>query len=332
MIPTFEDNRTQAQASYFRGDVVLSSKPEIVAIEGTNYCNLKCVMCPRGEPDIMRRPLGHMSDDVLRAIIEKSDQFAQPCWFHWMGEPLMNPNVFAQIELAKEKIPQVGISTNATLLHEENQQRILDSSLDVLLIALDGDTKEVYERTRKSARFTFEEVCANAEGFLARRASQGRTRPTVIMSFIVMDDNAADAESFKEHWQRLGADVVLVKTMINWGGQEPEVFDVLQVADRKEKLASPRPHPCKFMWESVMVTWDGKVSPCCYDFDAKMVMGDLKTQTMDEIWNGPAYVALRRAELEGRNNCELCANCSQAPGGAVESSELVVSYTILGGP
>ena len=65
-----------------------------------------------------------------------------------------------------------------------------------------------------------------------------------------------------------------------------------------------------------MVTWDGRVVPCCFDFDAKVVLGDLKTQTMEEIWNGPAYIELRKAELEGRNRSELCANCNQAPGHA----------------
>lgn len=311
---SYEQNRLLAEHEYNIRTVVLKSKPEIFAIESTNFCNIKCVMCPRGEPDIMRRPLGHMSNEVLQRVIDQAEYFAAPAWLHWFGEPLMNPMLFEQIEIAKQKIHNLGISTNATLLNEANQQRILESNLDSIIIAIDGDSKSVYERVRKSARFTFDEVCANTEGFLARRNAAGLHRPRVTLSIIVMDETAGDLQNFKRHWEQHGADEILFKPFVNWGGQKSETFDNLEIVSQRAKLSSPRAHPCKFMWESLLVTWDGRVVPCCYDFDAKLVLGDLKTQTMDEIWNGPAYVELRKAELEGRNRSELCRNCSQAPG------------------
>ena len=79
-------------------------------------------------------------------------------------------------------------------------------------------------------------------------------------------------------------------------------------------LKIPRKHPCKTLWHNLVIAWDGRVLPCCFDFDAKSVMGDIRVQTLDEIWNGPAYVKLRQLELQGRNNTPLCANCTQAPG------------------
>ena len=82
------------------------------------------------------------------------------------------------------------------------------------------------------------------------------------------------------------------------------------------RYQSPRVHNCKFLWESVVIAWDGRVVPCCFDYDAKMVLGDLKRSSLAEIWNSPAYVELRRAELEGRNCNPLCANCADAPGHA----------------
>lgn len=298
---SYEQNKLLAKRDYNNRSLVLESKPEVFAIESTNYCNIKCVMCPRGEPDIMRRPLGHMSNAVLKRVIDQAEYFTQPVWLHWFGEPLMNPNLFRQIDIAKQKVPNLGISTNATLLHEKNHMRILESQLDSIMIAIDGDTKEVYERVRKSARFTFEEVCANAEAFLARRELLGLKRPWVTLSIIVMDETEGDLERFKQHWEQRGADEVLFKPFANWGGQGSTTFDDLEVIGQRAKLASPRAHPCKYLWESMVVTWDGRVVPCCFDFDAKLVLGDLKTQTMDEIWNGPAYIELRKAEVEGRN-------------------------------
>src|SRR5580765_611584 len=131
-------------------------------------------MCPRGEPDIMSRSVGHMDSALFEKILDDAVYFSSPCWFHWFGEPLMNPRLFEQIAVAKRNVPNLGISTNATLLNAKNAQNILDSGLDTLLIALDGATKDVYEQVRKGP-FSFEEVRENVERFLALKG--GRTKP-----------------------------------------------------------------------------------------------------------------------------------------------------------
>jgi hypothetical protein len=69
-------------------------------------------MCPRGEPDIMERSLGNMTDDLFAKILDDIDFYKEPCWFYRIGEPLMNPRLFHQIEMAKSKgVPNLGIST-----------------------------------------------------------------------------------------------------------------------------------------------------------------------------------------------------------------------------
>ncbi len=61
--------------------------------------------------------------------------------------------------------------------------------------------------------------------------------------------------------------------------------------------------------------WDGRVVPCCFDFNAVNTMGDLNAQTLEEIWNGPKYVALAASwRLAQKNDTPLCAKCSEAPG------------------
>ena len=135
------------------------------AIESTNHCNLRCVMCPRGEPDIMERSLGTMSDGLFQKILDDAKFFTDPCWFHWFGEPLMHPRLFEQIALAKSRgVPNLGISTNGTLLDAARSRAILDSPLDTLMIAVDGTSKEVYERIGISSTFTFEQVVENVRG------------------------------------------------------------------------------------------------------------------------------------------------------------------------
>jgi radical SAM protein with 4Fe4S-binding SPASM domain len=308
------DNAYWCDHGYHHGEVVLRNLPEVCAIESTNYCNIKCIMCPRGEPDVMTRALGHMDNALFRRILDQAAFFSEPCWFHWFGEPLLNPRLFDQIALAKQRIPNLGISTNATLLHARHADQILDSGLDTLLIAIDGATKEVYERTRKGP-FAFEMVRDNILQFLARKRQRRQHRPRAILSIIVMDSTESDLEAFRTYWTAHGADEVLFKPFVNWAGQDT-IWTQLAVRGQRAAFHSPRAHPCKLLWKSVVIAWDGRVVPCCYDYDARMALGDLKTQSLAEIWNGPAYMAVRRAELAGCNDSALCANCSQGPGHA----------------
>ena len=107
----------------------------------------------------MERSLGTMPDGLFLKILDDAKFFTDPCWFHWFGEPLMHPRLFEQIALAKSRgVPNLGISTNGTLLDATRPRAILDSPLDTLMIAVDGTSKEVYERIRISSTFTFEEV------------------------------------------------------------------------------------------------------------------------------------------------------------------------------
>jgi len=300
---------------YHHGWSKLRNLPEVFAIESTNYCNLRCVMCPRGEPDIMERSLGSMTDDLFAKILDDIDFYKEPCWFHWFGEPLMNPRLFHQIEMAKSKgVPDLGISTNATLLDEKKSQAILDSGLDTILIAVDGASKEVYEKVRLSSTFTFERVCENVRGFLDLRKQLGRSKPKVTLSIIVMEETKSQLELFKQTWLAAGADEIMFKPFVTWGNQDPQFVQLASIDSRAEHQQRLREHPCFMLWESVVIAWDGRVVPCCYDFDASVTLGDLKKQSLREIWNGEAYVAMRTKELNGCNDTSLCRNCNQALG------------------
>ncbi|WP_332911056.1 SPASM domain-containing protein [Algoriphagus boritolerans] len=50
----------------------------------------------------------------------------------------------------------------------------------------------------------------------------------------------------------------------------------LPLGNGKWKLKKQLENKCWRMWEGAVVTWDGKVVPCCFDKDANHVMGELK--------------------------------------------------------
>ena len=68
---------------------------------------------------------------------------------------------------------------------------------------------------------------------------------------------------------------------------------------------------CWRMWSSSVFTWDGKVVPCCFDKDAKHILGTLEATTFKSIWRSKQYSSFRQAVLTNRNSIDICQNCSE---------------------
>ena len=65
------------------------------------------------------------------------------------------------------------------------------------------------------------------------------------------------------------------------------------------------------MWQGCVITWDGKVVPCCFDKDAKYKLGNLETDTFESIWFSAPYTNFRRSILKSRNQIDICTNCTE---------------------
>ena len=68
---------------------------------------------------------------------------------------------------------------------------------------------------------------------------------------------------------------------------------------------------CFALWRTSVVTWDGKIIPCCFDKDAKYELGLLNGNTFNEIWKSEKYYKFRNSILQNRNGIDMCTNCSE---------------------
>jgi radical SAM protein with 4Fe4S-binding SPASM domain len=68
---------------------------------------------------------------------------------------------------------------------------------------------------------------------------------------------------------------------------------------------------CWKLWHANVITWDGKVVPCCFDKDASHQLGNLHEQSLEEIWQSKRYQQFRSALVNDRKNIDICANCSE---------------------
>src|SRR6476661_5195653 len=263
--------------------------PDIVQIESTNICNAKCVFCPRDE---MHRRQGIMSLELFKKIVDECAELGiTHVRMHNYGEAFMDRKLVEKVKYAKEKgISEVGLISNGSLISEPVARGMIDAGLDAINISVDASGKEVFEATRLGLKY--DKVIANIERLLRLRTESGKRRPKLILSF-VRQNNSADEAAFIEHWRAI-ADKIHVTDLHNWAGTLNTQSDVN--------------YPCYRPWLTFTVLWDGRVSLCCADFDGKIILGDLNTHSIAEIWNSDAYRAVRRQHLES-GGPDICRSC-----------------------
>jgi len=263
--------------------------PDIVQIESTNLCNAKCVFCPRDE---MHRRQGVMDFELYRKVVDECAALGiTHVRVHNYGEPFLDKTLVEKVRYAKSKgIAEVGMISNGSLITEELARGMIDAGLDAINISVDASGKEVFEATRLHLKY--DDVIQNVRTLARLRNESGRTHPKLILSF-VRQNNSAEEASFIKEWSQV-ADKIHITDLHNWAGTLNAKSDVQ--------------FPCYRLWLTFTVLWDGRVSMCCADFDGRHVFGDLKSQTIAEVWNLPLYRAARRQHLES-GGPEICRSC-----------------------
>lgn len=276
-------------------------KPTIQQIESTNACMMTCIMCPRKH---MKRNIGFMDFELFKKIIDQA-RWNEEIWLHHFGDPLLHPKIIDMINYAAGKGIKPKISVNPNLLNKAMSNKLLNSKLHTLMISLDGIDNETYSYFRgKNAKYDMAEK--NIMDLLNHKKNNG-SKMKIIISMILMKNNYNQKEEFKKKWKALGADEVSIKKFITWDGSYEEINALGSENFKKIKNRSY----CSEPWIKITVTWDGKVVPCCYDYDNLYILGDLKRESLEDIWNGQKIKILRKSIKENNlKKIPLCKNCN----------------------
>ncbi len=113
----------------------LDKKP-VVVWTSTRRCNLHCMHCYTDSFD--RSYPGELGTDEALAMVEDLAAFGCPVLLISGGEPLKRPDVFTVAEHAVSCGMRVVLSTNGTLIHEEEAARIAEVGVSYVGISIDG--------------------------------------------------------------------------------------------------------------------------------------------------------------------------------------------------
>ena len=268
-----------------------------IYLEISNVCNLSCAFCPGTK----RRPR-IMETAEFAALLRKLRPWTDYLYFHLMGEPLCHPHLREYLRLAGEAGFKVILTTNGTLLADRQEMLLSMPGLYKVNISL-----HAFEAN--DLKLTFGEYLAGCFAF--GKAAEGKK----LISYRLWNGGGQDAlnnqiidtlrQYFPEEWVterkgiRIGQRVYL---------EHGDKFDWpdLSARDGGEKVF------CYGLRDQLGVLCDGTVVPCCLDHEGDLALGNLLTESMEDILDTPRAKAIFGGFSSGVAAEELCRKCGYA--------------------
>ncbi|MEK6715215.1 MAG: radical SAM protein [Candidatus Omnitrophota bacterium] len=253
--------------------------PQGIVIEPTSYCNLRCKHCI---PQAINEDRGYIDYELYKYILDDNPQLT--CLILARnGEPFLHPRIFDLISLAKSKNIYVSLYTNGILVSDEKANRILSTGLDEINFSME-DIENGYEKNRG---ISYHKLKHNM-GLLIKKRNQIRSSLKIGINIAVIEKDDYAVRAIQKEWD-----------------SQVDHIDVEPLMGEKISL---RTKSCHTLWRNLVVRWNGIVLPCCIDMNSTLVMGDIKNNSLKEIFNSSNAKAIRESHIKNKFPpvCKYC--------------------------
>jgi len=331
---------TRAVESYQNSGLLpIDITPLSLDLELAAVCDLACPYCYR---QTYVTPDKIMKYDLAINLIDQAVKLGIPSIkFNWRGEPLLHPKLVDIIRYAKRQgIIDTIINTNATQLSPEISEQLIRSGLDYIIFSFDGGTRETYEKNRVG-RFrvnSFDSIVNNIKAFSRIKDSLGShfpyTRVQMVLTPEAQHEQTAYIQLFDDyldevvvnnyHERGQGQDLLnhsdrLIYNQKTSDFNLPNNAHYLKTSDGSLFVSTNR-RPCDQIFQRMLITYDGRVSMCCFDWGAMHPVGFVSNQCFHD-YNYDKYKVLELASNQVPG-FELMPNVKLPP--QLNSPELTV--------
>jgi radical SAM protein with 4Fe4S-binding SPASM domain len=293
----------------------------IVNLELTNSCNLKCVFCDHPEwkkkfsvHDMDDELLGKIMDDC-QSIYTASGAKIHELGLVGLGEPTLNRSLERHLRMIgeyAETFDRISINSNLVSLREKHARLLLSSKVNAYTFSVNASNRETYREMMQVD--VFDRVIENLRGFL-RLLKDNREPVRVDVQLFNSDEN--DLEVLKA----LLPEATSVD--VNFFVRNVYTKPILMESDllRLHKPSEPCRYPCWDIYSRIYVDVEGFLYPCTvgndvYREDSHLCLGNVRSDTIADLFNGEKNQAARRRAEEGDlpfPECEPCNIWSLTP-------------------
>ena len=268
-----------------------------IYLEISNLCNLSCAFCPG-----TRRPKKALTEGEFSELLPKIRPYTDFLYFHLMGEPLLHPKLEPFLALAGDAGFKVILTTNGTLLPKQ-QETLLNApalhKVNISLHAFEANDLAVPFEDYLSGCFSFGKAAEGKKLIAFRLWNQGGQDAKNAQIL------AAMREFFPEPWVQERRGIRIGQRVYLEYGDKFDWPD-LSAADGGEGVF------CHGLRDQLGILCDGTVVPCCLDHEGDIALGNLFTQTMEEILETPRAKAIYEGFSQRKAAEELCRKCGYA--------------------
>ena len=287
------------------------SMPLHMQFELTNYCSLRCPVCPTGSKS-MRRPPEAMNAALFERLIEEVGPYLLTASLWAWGEPLLHPELDRILRVARGHDVITLLSTNGQCLDQDRVLEALTASPpDYLIVAFDGLTDETNSRYRVGANLS--SILEGVRKLAQRKRERGLQKPVLNMRFIVMKHNRHELGLLDEFARQNGFELLSVRNM----------FVIDSTCDQATAhCLRPDPEPrdgahgkfiCMEPFWFPTVFADGTVVLCEQDYNAEFALGRVSEGvSFRDLWRSRRAAELRKVIRDTRLDVSFCRKCPYA--------------------
>ena len=262
--------------------VIPLATPFIVFVDPASSCNFKCTFCPTGHRDMIAetgRFQGVMKLDLFQKIVDDLAAFERPIKVLRMykdGEPFLNKRFADMVAYAKKsgRVEYIDTTTNGTLLSPDRVGPVLEAGIDKINISVDGMNEETYLRFT-GFKFDLKKFIDNVKWIYANRGNC-EIVVKIPAELITEAQRQEFFDTFGDHCDRIFVE--------NFAPCWPE-FDIekhtgVKISKGIYQQDIGETDTCPYIFYGYSVNADGLVSSCFLDWGRKLIIGDVRTQSM----------------------------------------------------
>jgi MoaA/NifB/PqqE/SkfB family radical SAM enzyme len=293
-------------------------------VELINACNFRCDFCPQTTLQRKQRPMEfELATKIVRDLADMGHHHPLRC--HLLGEPLLYPRFFDFVDMAHDHGQTILLATNGSRFQAKNVAGIFRTRLDRMVISLNTPEEELYNAQRGTS-MPYAEYLQGIRDMVSELVRRGP--PPVTRINVLYDRAKADSPEETARVRAIANDWIGVAREVS-GRPLPDAEEVVHLDDEGTTLielcdglelqctiyhnwgegSPPVEHFCAFPWKQLAVLVDGQATACCVDAEGEMTLGDARTQSIAEIWNGPQINRLREGFLRSVPMTPRCARC-----------------------
>ena len=303
--------------------------PPMLVISITNVCNQRCIHCY--SPTFMKMD-GYKGNMLPWEIWTKiCDETAN--WpgciinFGTDGEPMLHPKFLDMLRYARsKKLGPINITCNGTRLFPHMVDPIVEENLvDVMNVSLDAFTPETYRKIRK---YDQEPVLKNVYYMIDKRNATPHSTMKIQCNIIDQPEAHAEVPEFVKYWQPK-VDNVMVRTYYDATAFTGETGG--NISGKQSEFPKIKRWPCQMFWRRANIGDDGCLRYCTDDWFNKTKVGDLRTQSIQEIWTSDVYNKFRHLHMTQQfHQNPYCGKCTEWQGMAWDYDYFTAMEKMLG--